>query len=160
MIPIFPLFLLFTVIPALEIFLLINLSHNLGILNTFYIVIITGFLGAYFAKSQGREILSKIQNHMSSGQMPTDDIIEGLLVLVGGVLLITPGFITDFIGLSCVIPGPRTLIKVIVKKVFAKSVSIKTNFYHQTHSHSHSEGHETIKQVGPDTFEAEYKKNE
>lgn len=155
MISIFPLFLLFTVIPALEIFLLINVSHSLGAINTFYIVLLTGFFGAYFAKSQGRELFNKVQLSLSQGQMPTSEITEGLLVLVGGILLITPGFITDIIGLSCVIPGPRHILKLILVKLFANSISINTKFYStQTPPQSDNEP----KQVSPDTFEAEYKK--
>lgn len=153
MISIFPLFLLFTVLPALEIFLLINVSHSLGGINTFYIVLLTGFFGAYFAKSQGRELFNKVQLSLSQGQMPTSEITEGLLVLVGGILLVTPGFITDIVGLSCIIPGPRHIIKLVIIKIFANSISVNTRFY------TNQEGpiNET-KQVSPDTFEAEYKK--
>ena len=79
--------LLFTIIPAIEIYLLINIGGALGGVNTILIVVITGIVGAGLAKSQGLAIINKIQKDIGAGQLPADQIIHGLLVFGGGLLL-------------------------------------------------------------------------
>ena len=87
------LLLLFTVIPALEIFLFIEIGGQIGAFNTFMIVIVTGIVGAALAKSQGLQIIQKIQTELNDGKLPADQFFHGLLVFGGGLLLLTPGFI-------------------------------------------------------------------
>jgi len=116
------LLLLFTVVPAVEIFLLFSIGGEIGAFNTFMIVIITGFLGAALAKSQGLQILQKLQTQMQSGELPTDQIIQGLMVFAGGLLLLTPGFMTDIFGFCLVMPGPRHILMIWVKKMVEKSI--------------------------------------
>ena len=105
---IFPtLLLLFTVVPAVEIALFIQVGGQLGTLNTFGVVIFTGIAGAGLARSQGFAILAQMQSSLSRGAMPTDELVEGAVVLFGGALLLTPGFLTDAFGLSCILPFTR-----------------------------------------------------
>ena len=117
------LLLLFTIIPALEIFLLFSIGGEIGATNTFLIVILTGIVGAALAKTQGISILSKIQNKLNTGIMPTDHLLQGLLVFGGGLLLLTPGFITDILGLSMVTPGTRHIIATYLKYFISKAIS-------------------------------------
>lgn len=113
---------LFTVIPALEIFLLFKIGAQIGGFNTVFIVIATGIIGASLAKSQGLSILMKIQNEVNKGGVPGNAIIQGLMVFAGGLLLLTPGFMTDIFGFSLVMPGPRHLLMFWVKKLVVKAM--------------------------------------
>lgn len=115
-------FLLFTLVPALELYLLFAIGGQIGGLNTILIIIMTGIAGAALAKSQGLQILYDIQTKANRGELPGDQIIHGLMVFAGGLLLLTPGFMTDIIGFSLVIPGSRHLLMAIVKKMLHNSI--------------------------------------
>ena len=113
---------LIIIVPALEIWLLIFSGKTLGVLVTILLIISTGVLGAWLAKYQGIEALRKAQQQMSYGQMPGDVIIDGLCILVGGVVLLTPGFITDALGFMLLIPTTRNFIKPIIYNTLRKMV--------------------------------------
>lgn len=123
------LLLLFTVVPALEIYLLINIGSQIGGLNTIAVVILTGIVGAALAKSQGLAIINKIQKDLNQGALPADQIIHGLLVFGGGLLLLTPGFLTDILGLSMVIPGTRHVLVKMLKAQFKKGIQNGNIFF-------------------------------
>lgn len=128
-------FLLFTVIPITEIYLLIKVGEVIGGIETLWIILITGFLGAWAARSQGRQVFLNAQKRMQTGQLPADDLLQGILIFLGGVLLITPGFITDVVGLSMVLPPMRYVFVLFAKSVLAKKVSEgKVQFYASTMS--------------------------
>jgi len=116
------LFLLFTVVPAIELYLIIKVGSVIGALNTIFIIIFTGILGAYYAREQGFRVVSNIQLKMNQGTVPGDDLVNGAMLLVGGAFLITPGFITDFAGFSLIFPPTREAIKVGVKRYLEKRV--------------------------------------
>lgn len=125
-----PLFLLFIFIPAVELYFLIQAGEVIGGFNTFMLVVLTGIIGAGLAKSQGQLILMKIQKEMAEGRTPADQMIHGLLVFVGGLLLLTPGFFTDFFGLSLIFPLTRKFYINSVKRGFeAQMKSGKVKFY-------------------------------
>lgn len=111
------LFLLFTIVPIVELMLLFEAGDAIGGINTIFIVIITGYIGAKFSRSQGRALLRDLQLKLSRGEMPQDAMIEGFLVFAGGLLLLTPGFITDFLGLAMVIPFSRKLFIAHIRKM-------------------------------------------
>ena len=117
------LFLLFTIVPIIELFLLIQVGQVIGAWDTVLIVIITGILGAYMARAQGMAIIANTQKQLAQGQIPTDPIVNGFLVFIGGLLLITPGFVTDLFGLSLVFPWTRKLYIKSVKTFFKKKIS-------------------------------------
>lgn len=102
---------LIIVVPALEIWLLITAGKLIGAIPTIMLIILTGVLGAWLAKYQGVTALRSAQQKMNSGQMPGDVIIDGLCILIGGVVLLAPGFITDAIGFALLLPPTRNLIK-------------------------------------------------
>jgi len=118
----FRLFLLFTLVPAIELYLIIRVGSVIGALNTILIIIFTGVLGAYYARQQGFRVVSNIQWKMQQGTVPGDDLVNGAMLLVGGAFLITPGFITDFAGFSLIFPPTREAIKVGVKRYLEKRV--------------------------------------
>lgn len=108
------LFLLFIIVPIIEIFVLMNVGAVLGGFPTIMIVIVTAWLGAKNVRQQGIATMSSVQTKLAQGQMPSDEIVAGMMLLVAGVLLVTPGFVTDIFGLSLLVPQVRaSLVKAI-----------------------------------------------
>lgn len=105
------LFLLFSVVPVIELYLLIRVGKLIGALPTVVLVLLLSLAGAWLVRHQGFAILRRIQSELSLGRLPAGDLLDGALVFVGGVLLMTPGFFTDFIGLFFLFPLTRTIIK-------------------------------------------------
>jgi UPF0716 protein FxsA len=112
------LFLAFTLIPVLEIYLLIKLGTFLGALNTVIIVILTGIIGAFLAKLEGLHTMTKVREGLNRGEMPAEEMLDALLILVAGIVLLTPGFLTDTAGLLILIPQTRVLFKRWLRKKF------------------------------------------
>ena len=99
--------LLFTLVPAIEIYLLIQVGAGIGAMNTLLLIVATGVVGAHYARLQGFQVLRRLQDSLASGQPPTNEILDGALLLLGGALLVTPGLLTDMAGLSLVFPPTR-----------------------------------------------------
>jgi UPF0716 protein FxsA len=102
--------LLFIVIPLTEIFLFVEVGSRIGAFNTVMIVLLTAFIGVNLLRYQGITTLRRAQQQMAQGQMPAQEMMEGMVLAVGGVLLITPGFLTDTLGLICLLPPTRRLL--------------------------------------------------
>ncbi len=105
------LFLAFTLIPLVEIYLLIKLGQNFGAITSILLVIFTGILGAYLARMEGLRTLFRIQESMREGRMPGEELLDALLIAIAGLVLITPGFITDVAGFLLLFPFTRMLAK-------------------------------------------------
>ena len=118
----FILFLLFTTIPVLEIYLLFQVGGEIGALNTIAIVILTGIVGAWLARREGRSVLNELNQSLQKGTEPTNLILQGFLVFAGGLLLLTPGFVTDLLGLSFVVPGTRHAYIKFLKSYFKRAI--------------------------------------
>lgn len=116
----FRLFLLFSVVPAVELALLVYAGSRIGIPETISIVIATAIAGAFLVRREGIGVLFRIQEDLSKGSFPADSIMDGAMVLVSGALLLTPGFITDLIGFLLVIPASRAVIKRIVVRQLSR----------------------------------------
>jgi len=101
------LIILFTVVPALELILLIEVGQFIGAWETVGIIIATGATGAILARSQGQQLLISVKAQMNKGVLPADSLLEGVMIFLGGVLLVTPGFMTDIFGLFLVSPWGR-----------------------------------------------------
>lgn len=110
------LLILFTLIPIIELYVLIEAGRQIGAPATIGLIIMTGIAGAWLARSQGFQLISRIQSELNQGRLPAEELLDGAMVLAGGLLLLTPGFCTDLIGFCLLTPGPRTLLKVWVKK--------------------------------------------
>ena len=110
------LFLAFTIIPVVEIYLLIEIGSRIGAILTVIIVVLTGLTGAYLARIQGMLTMMKVRNSMQQGIMPGDELIDALLILVAGIVLITPGFMTDITGIILLVPGTRYRMNRFIKQ--------------------------------------------
>lgn len=120
----FKLFLLFAILPIVEIAILINVGEQIGGWYTVGIVILTAFAGAHLVRQQGLSTLMQAQQKMQAGTMPGQEMAEGLLLVIAGVLLVTPGFITDGIGFLLSLPMTRPLIaKGLVKRLSIRMVN-------------------------------------
>ena len=127
------LFLAFTLIPFLELYLLIEVGTVIGPLNTVALVLLTGFAGAYLARMQGLQTMLRVRSSLQQGIMPKEDLIDALLIFIAGIVLLTPGFITDTAGLLVLFPATRGPIKRFLKDRFNKWVrnqDIHFNMYH------------------------------
>jgi len=105
------LFLAFTIIPIIEIYLLIEIGSMFGALTAVALVILTGFLGAFLARMQGLQTLYRIQESLREGRMPSGELLDALLIGIAGLVLLTPGFLTDSAGFLLLIPVTRNAIK-------------------------------------------------
>lgn len=118
------LLLAFTVIPLVELALLLRLGRWLGAWETIGIVVVTGVVGAYLARREGARALGRIQANMNQGIVPTRELIEGGLILVAGVLLVTPGLLTDLVGFALLIPPARRRIGRYAREVVGRRMTI------------------------------------
>ena len=105
------LFLAFTIIPVVEIYLLIQIGSAFGVFTSIALVIFTGFFGAFLARIQGMQTLFRIQESLREGRMPSAELLDALLIGVAGLVLLTPGFLTDTAGFVLLIPSTRNAIK-------------------------------------------------
>ena len=113
------LLLLFIFVPIIEIGLFIQVGGFLGLWPTIALVLITAFVGASLVRSQGIQTLMSVQGRLQQGEMPAQQILEGVMLAVAGVLLLTPGFMTDALGMLVLLPAPRAMI---AKKMMEKMV--------------------------------------
>ncbi len=120
------LFLAFTIIPIIEIYLLMKIGGRLGAETTIVIVFATGIAGAYLAKQQGLRTVTRIRNRLESRELPAGDLVDALLIFAAGVVLLTPGFVTDAAGLMLLVPPIRSLFKRYLRRRFERSVKIET----------------------------------
>lgn len=134
------LFLFFVIVPIIEIMVLIHVGELLGAWPTIAIVIFTAWLGAKNVRQQGIATLQSVQNKMAHGEMPSDEIITGLLLLIAGILLVTPGFVTDIFGLLLLIPKMRALlIKSVQQHIQVNQVMYGSSFTQPNSSFNHDE---------------------
>jgi UPF0716 protein FxsA len=117
------LFLAFTLIPFCEIYLLIKIGNYLGAFNTILVVIITGFLGAYLARLQGIKTMMRVRESLNRGELPAEEMLDALLIFVAGIVLLTPGLITDVAGIAILIPNTRAWFKRWLRKKFDQWIS-------------------------------------
>lgn len=110
------LFLLFVGVPLLELFILVRVGQWLGFWLTVGLVVLTGFAGAALARLEGLRTVWKIKGELARGRLPASALFDGFAVLVGGVLLLTPGIITDLVGLSFLFPPTRKVILGRIRK--------------------------------------------
>lgn len=116
------LLLLFVVLPIVELGLLLELAELIGGWSTLALILATGFLGAFLARRQGLGVLRKVRAELDEGRIPAGSIVDGIIILIAGAVLITPGVLTDIAGFLCLIPYTRRLIKGVLRRRFERAV--------------------------------------
>jgi UPF0716 protein FxsA len=119
--------LVFIVVPIVELFVLIQIGQAIGILPTIALLILDSVLGALLMRSQGRAAWRRFNRALAEGRVPGREVIDGALVIFGGALLLTPGFLSDILGLILLLPPTRALVRrVLVARFGARLVASAT----------------------------------
>ncbi len=128
----FPVFtVLFLLVPIIEIYFLMKVGDVIGFFPTAFLVVLTAVIGAWLLRQQGLATLARFQQNLSQGKLPAQEMIEGILLAVGGALLMTPGFVTDTIGFLCLLPFSRKYIASVIMKNSAAKASAKMGGFSQ-----------------------------
>ena len=150
----FYLFLLFTVVPLVELSLLIWLGGQTVWWVPVLLVIADGIAGALLWRWQGFRAITRIQEDMAAGKMPADALVDGLLVFLAGAFLITPGMLTDAVGFALLIPPLRAVVKRLAKLWFVRHVQVRTAAAFRTSGVSANGGNVGDKATGSQIIEA------
>ena len=149
---------LFIGVPLIEIYLFIQVGGLIGALPTVLLVIVTALVGVSLLRMQGFSTMAKFQHEVSSGQLPANTMLEGVALIFGGALLLTPGFLTDAIGFLCLIPFTRqTIIAWAIKNMSVTSSfsgGFGPGFNNQQHQQRPPRPHD------PNVIEGEFKKSD
>jgi UPF0716 protein FxsA len=127
------LFLAFTLIPVIELYLLIKLGATIGSLYTLLLVIITGAVGAYLARLQGLEAMLRVKSRLQQGEPPAEEMLDALIIFIAGIVLLTPGLLTDISGLLLLLPATRLRFKIWLRQKFNQWVqnsNVNISRYH------------------------------
>lgn len=116
------LLLLFIVVPLIELYLLIEVGSRIGAATTVILIALTGGVGALLARMQGFKVLVQIRERLAQGRLPADELLSGGLVLAGGLLLVTPGLLTDAVGLALLLPFVRLRVVEWVKDFLRRKI--------------------------------------
>jgi len=119
----FKLALLFTILPLVELYLLIEVGKVIGGLSTIALVLVTGAAGAFLARMEGIRTLVRAQETVRAGQMPAEELIDAVLIFIAGGMLITPGILTDGMGLLILFPPTRRYFKIWLRRRFDRAVA-------------------------------------
>ncbi len=114
---------LFTLVPLVEIALLVEVGRRLGTLPTLGLVVLTGLVGAWLARREGFGVLRAMREELARGELPATGLIDAVLVLVGGMLLITPGFLTDLVGFALLLAPVRVLVRRCLRRALERALS-------------------------------------
>ena len=124
--------LLFILVPVAELFLLIEMGRYIGLVSTLALIAFTGLLGAWLARRQGLGVLARVREEMATGSLPADAATDGIIILLAGAVLMTPGILTDAFGFFCLVPAGRRILKRAVKAWFARTVDAGTVQFRMT----------------------------
>ncbi len=102
---------LFLLLPLIELALLIEIGSHIGTVATVALILATGALGAFLARSQGLEVLRRLRAETAAGRLPAAPLVDGVIILLAGAVLLTPGVLTDVLGFLCLVPAFRQLLK-------------------------------------------------
>jgi UPF0716 protein FxsA len=112
------------VVPLVEIFVAVKVGEAIGALNTILLLVAISFIGIWLTKRAGFAVLNRMRTQVDNGRMPGNELIDGVLVLAGGLLLIIPGFVSDAIGLLLLFPPTRSVARNIVKRRLQMRVTV------------------------------------
>lgn len=119
---------LFIIVPLLELWMIIEVGSRIGVIYTVLSLVLISFAGAALARQQGYRVITRIQSEVQSGNMPGDSLVDGALILAGAILLLTPGFLTDIVGLLLLLPVTRIPVRSFAKRLLKKAVERRSIF--------------------------------
>jgi UPF0716 protein FxsA len=123
-VPLLALIGLFIALPLVELYVILKVGDAIGVLWTILLLAADSLLGSLLLRAQGRSVWRRFNNALAEGKMPHREVIDGVLVIFGGAFLITPGFVTDFIGLLLLLPPTRTIIRRGVVQRLGRRVAV------------------------------------
>ncbi len=129
----------FILLPIFELSLLIRIGTYIGPAATIGLVLLTGAIGAYLARREGASVVQRIQQRTRRGELPTEELLHGVLVFAAGLLLITPGFFTDAVGFALLSAQCRQIVSRILKARLSRHVRSRTTFHKGPYTRSGSE---------------------
>jgi len=118
------LLLLFIVVPFVELVLLLTVGAEIGVAATLAIIVVTAIIGASLTKMQGAATMAKAQRALNEGRMPHSEVMDGLMIIIAGAVLLTPGFLTDAFGFSLLVPGVRSFVRKRLAVAFKSRVQM------------------------------------
>jgi UPF0716 protein FxsA len=122
--PLLLLILVFIVVPLAELYVILKVGDSIGWAPTILILVVDSLLGSVLLRTQGRSIWGRFNDALSQGRIPHREVMDGVLVIFGGAFLITPGFITDVLGLILLIPPTRTVVRRILQRRLGRRVAV------------------------------------
>jgi UPF0716 protein FxsA len=111
---------LFLVVPIAELYVILQVSHGIGVLNTIGLLILVSLLGAWLCKREGIGVWRRLQRTVDRGQLPHRELVDGALILLAGALLLTPGFLTDCVGILLLLPPTRVFFRTAVLGIMTR----------------------------------------
>jgi UPF0716 protein FxsA len=120
------LFIAFIVVPVVEIWLITQVASQLGWFETIFLVIAVSAAGAWLVRREGLGVIRRIQDSFRGAKLPTDDLADGAMIFFASALMLTPGFLTDFVGLALLIPPIRAILRPPLIRAFRKRVEVRT----------------------------------
>jgi UPF0716 protein FxsA len=108
------LFLMFLVVPLVELYIIVQVASGIGILETIGLLVLVSVVGAWLVRAQGLGVLGRVQSQLSQGKLPGRELVDGLLILFAGALMLTPGFLTDAFGLLLLLPPTRAIVRTVL----------------------------------------------
>ena len=122
--PLWALALLFLLVPVAELYVIYQVGDAIGVLWTFLLLAADSLLGSLLLKSQGRAVWRRFNDNLAQGRMPHREVIDGVLVIFGGAFLITPGFLTDLVGLTLLVPPSRAVVRRFLVRRLGRRVMV------------------------------------
>jgi UPF0716 protein FxsA len=117
--------LLFILVPIAELYVIIQIGHALGVLNTLALLALVSFAGAWLMKREGLSTLRRARQQLDAGVVPGSELVDGALIVLGGALMLAPGFITDALGILLLLPPVRAALRAFVRRRLARRVGIQ-----------------------------------
>jgi UPF0716 protein FxsA len=110
--------LLFLVVPIVELYVIIQVAHAIGVLDTLGLLVLDSIVGGWLMKREGLGVLRRLQSKLQAGDLPSTELVDGFLILFGGALMLAPGFLTDLLGMALLLPPVRAVVRRILARRF------------------------------------------
>lgn len=110
--------LLFLVVPIVELYVIIQVAHAIGVLDTLGLLLLDSIVGGWLMKREGLGVLRRLQSKLQSGDLPSTALVDGFLILFGGALMLAPGFLTDLLGMALLLPPVRAVVRRVLARRF------------------------------------------